>query len=228
MKKLNLTVESRKGVAPLAVEIKELVIGGWAGRDKAAMEHHIAELEALGVKRPASTPVYYRVAAARLTTDRAVEDVGANASGEVETIVISWGGRMYVGVGSDHTDRQVETYGVSLSKQICDKPVASTIWPFEEVADHWDSLILRSFAIIDGERRLYQEGTVSGLLAPADLIRGLYDRGALPDGVALFGGTMPAISGIKMASRFEGELEDPVLGRSIRFAYDVKTLPIMG
>ncbi|CAH1680472.1 conserved hypothetical protein [Hyphomicrobiales bacterium] len=228
MKTLELNLVSHSGSSRLAATIDELVIGGWAGRDKAAMEHHMAELEALGVKRPTSTPVYYRVAAARLTTAPVIEDVGANSSGEVEAILLSSGGRTYVGVGSDHTDRQVETYGISVSKQVCDKPVADTVWPYEEVAGHWDSLILRSYAVIDGERRKYQEGPISGLLAPADLIRGFSESGELPEGTALFGGTMPAIGGIQMASRFEGELEDPVLKRSIRFGYDLKILPIRG
>lgn len=228
MKTLALTVESRTGSGPLTAAIDELVIGGWAGRDKAAMEHHMVELEALGVKRPASTPVYYRVAAARLTTDPVIEDVGANSSGEVEAVLFACGGKTYVGVGSDHTDRQVETYGISVSKQVCDKPVAATVWPYEEVAGHWDELILRSFAVIDGERRLYQEGPLSGLLTPADLIRGFNGKATLPEGTAIFGGTMPAIGGIQMADRFEGELEDPVLRRSIRFGYNLKILPIRG
>jgi len=228
MKTLELTVESQGGTRRLSAQIDELVIGGWAGRDKAAMEHHIAELEALGVKRPASTPVYYRVAAARLTTDQVIEDVGPSSSGEVEAVLLSSGGRTYVGVGSDHTDRQVETYGISVSKQVCEKPVADTVWPYEEVAGHWDELILRSFAVIDGERRKYQEGPISSLLAPDDLIRGFSEDGKLPDRTALFGGTMPAIRGIQVASRFEGELEDPVLKRSLRFGYDLKILPIRG
>lgn len=228
MNTLELTVESLSGSMPLTAKIDELVIGGWAGRDKVAMEHHMAELEALGVKRPTSTPVYYRVAAARLTTASVIEDVGANSSGEVEAVLIVCGGHTYVGVGSDHTDRQVETYGISVSKQVCDKPVAATVWPFEEVADHWDLLILRSFAVIGGERRKYQEGPLSGLLAPADLIGGFSKSSELPEGTALFGGTMPAIGGIQMGSRFEGELEDPVLRRSIRFGYDLKVLPIRG
>ncbi|MGE3148771.1 MAG: DUF2848 domain-containing protein [Pseudorhodoplanes sp.] len=219
-------VESRGGTGPLTAAIEDLVICGWAGRDKAATEHHIGELEALGVKRPTSTPIYYRVAAARLTADPVIEDVGANSSGEVETVLLSCSGGLYVGVGSDHTDRQVETYGVSISKQVCDKPLAATVWPYEEVADHWDSLVLRSFAVIEGKRRKYQEGAVSELLPPADLLRGLNEAGELPEGTALFGGTVPAIGGVQMASRFEGELEDPVLKRVIRFGYDLKILPI--
>ena len=46
--------------------VRTAVIAGWTGRDKEALEKHIKELEELGVPRPASTPIYYRVAAARL------------------------------------------------------------------------------------------------------------------------------------------------------------------
>jgi hypothetical protein len=44
----------------------------------------------------------------------------------------------------------------------------------------------------------------------------------------MFGGTFAAKGGIRPASRFEFELEDPVLKRSIRHAYDVITLPVWG
>ena len=228
MTTLHLTLESRDGRTAVAFDVSDFVIAGWAGRNKEAMEHHIRELEALGVARPAATPTYYRVAAARLTTAGLIEDAGTAGSGEVEALLIAKDGKLYVGVGSDHTDRKVETYGVAVSKQVCDKPVATAVWPFEEVADHWDSLILRSHAVIDGARVLYQEGPISGLLAPEALISGWAAEGALPDGTAMFGGTMPAIGGVRSGTRFEGELEDPVLGRKIAFGYDVKTLPIAG
>ena len=228
MTTLNLTLESRDGSTPVAFDVANLVIAGWAGRNREAMEHHIRELEALGVARPAATPTYYRVAASRLSTADAIEDAGVAGSGEVEALLIAKDGKLHVGVGSDHTDRKVETYGVTVSKQVCDKPVATTVWPFEEVADHWDDLILRSYAVIDGARVLYQEGPISGLLAPKDLIGGWAENGTLPDGTAMFGGTMPAIGGVRPATRFEGELEDPVLQRKIVFGYDVKTLPVLG
>jgi hypothetical protein len=44
----------------------------------------------------------------------------------------------------------------------------------------------------------------------------------------MFGGTLAAIGGIRPADCFEGELEDPVLGRRISFAYDVRQLPVHG
>ena len=43
----------------------------------------------------------------------------------------------------------------------------------------------------------------------------------------MFCGAIGAIGGIRPASRFEMELEDPVLARTLRHAYDVRTLPIV-
>ncbi|MBZ0215183.1 MAG: DUF2848 domain-containing protein, partial [Fimbriimonadaceae bacterium] len=37
-----------------------------------------------------------------------------------------------------------------------------------------------------------------------------------------------AIGGVRFSNRFEFELEDPVLGRTIRHAYEVATVPILG
>ena len=50
----------------------------------------------------------------------------------------------------------------------------------------------------------------------------------MPDGCAMFGGTFAAKGGIRPASRFEFELEDPVLKRKISHGYDVITMPVLG
>ena len=42
------------------------------------------------------------------------------------------------------------------------------------------------------------------------------------------GGTLAAKGGIRPADRFEYEFEDPVLKRTIRHAYDVMVLPVLG
>ncbi len=132
--------------------IHSLVVAGWTGRDVAALEKHIRELEAIGVKRPKSTPIFYRNAASLLTTADTIEVLGENSSGEIEFVIHAIGDELFVGLGSDHTDRQAETINVSLSKQMCAKPVSRTIWKLQDVAAHWDRLMLRSHAVIDGER----------------------------------------------------------------------------
>ena len=110
--------------------------------------------------------------AADYAADR-IEVSGDNSSGEVEFVLIGWQGRIFVGCGSDHTDRKVEAYSVTVSKQMCDKPMASVLWELEDVIAHWDKMILRSWALIDGARVLYQEGTLDAMLPVKDLI----DRG---------------------------------------------------
>jgi hypothetical protein len=193
-----------------------------------ARDKHIAELEAIGIARPATTPIYYRVSARRLTTEDSIEVCGGDSSGEVEFVLIGWQGRIFVGLGSDHTDRKVESYSVTVSKQMCDKVMASVLWELEDVIGHWDQMILRSFAWIGGKRELYQEGTLDAMLSVSELIARGFEGGRLPDGCAMFGGTFAAKGGIRPASRFEYELEDPVLKRSIHHAYDVIELPVRG
>jgi hypothetical protein len=225
---LAFTIDTQSASTPLMLPIDQAVIAGWTGRDPVARDKHIAELEAIGIARPASTPIYYRVSARRLTTEDSIEVCGTESSGEVEFVLIGWQGRIFVGAGSDHTDRKVEAYSVTVSKQMCDKPIAPVLWELEEVAGHWDQMILRSFAWIDGARVLYQEGTLDAMLPVAELIHRGFRGDKLPDGYAMFGGTFAAKGGIRPASRFEFELEDPVLKRTIRHAYDVIALPVLG
>jgi hypothetical protein len=225
---LAFTIETQATTTPLTLAIDQAVIAGWTGRDPVARDRHIAELEAIGIARPASTPIYYRVAARRLTITDRIEVTGAESSGEVEFVLIGWQGRIFVGVGSDHTDSKVETISVTVSKQMCDKPIAPVLWELEEVAAHWDRMILRSFAWIDGARVLYQEGTLDGMLPVKELIARGFGGAGLPDGCAMFGGTFAARGGIRPADRFEFELEDPVLKRRIGGGYDVIALPVLG
>ena len=225
---LTFNVEDKGALTPLTLAIDRAVIAGWTGRDPVARDKHIAELEAIGIARPASTPIYYRCSARRITLEDRIEVCGENSSGEVEFVLIGWQGRIFVGCGSDHTDRKVEAYSVTVSKQMCDKPVASVLWELEDVIGHWDRLILRSWAVIDGARVLYQEGTLDAMLPVKDLIDRGFDSKGLPDGCAMFGGTFAAKGGIRPADRFEFELEDPVRKRKISHGYDVITMPVLG
>ena len=208
-----------------SVSINALVIAGWTGRDKEALEHHIAELAEIGVKRPRTTPCFYRVGSNLLTTAKAIEVAGSDSSGEVEFVLVSQEDGLYVGVGADHTDRKVEAYGVTVSKQVCPKPISRELWRLSDVQGHWDELILRSWVSNNGTRRLYQEGSVRSMLAPLDLIR-LFTGGApiLPVGTAMYCGTLAVIGKISGGDVFEGELYDPRQKRTIHHTYSVRSL----
>jgi uncharacterized protein DUF2848 len=210
-----------------ALRVERLIIAGWTGRDRAAVDHHIAELAAIGVKAPRAVPCFYRVGASLLTTATAIDVAGTDSSGEVEFVLVATPEGPCVGVGSDHTDRKVEAYGVTVSKQMCPKPVGPELWRLADVVDHWDRLELRSHVVRSGRRSLYQEGPVSKMLAPADLIARMPESpGALPQGTAMFCGTLAVQGEIGGGERFEIELADPVKRRRLQHAYDVRCLEI--
>ena len=207
--------------------IKQLALAGFAGRNQAAVEAHIRELEAAGIQRPTRTPVFYRVASSLLTTSDTIQVVGTETSGEVEFVLVRLGDGLWVGLGSDHTDRGFERTSVALSKQLCAKVVAADLWRFEDVAAHWDRLVLRSWAHRGGKRHLYQEATVAAILQPERLIAMCAASGtALDAGAALFGGTIATVDAIAPADAFEMELEDAVLGRILHHRYRIVTLPV--
>jgi hypothetical protein len=212
---------------PRQFEIRQLVVAGWTGRDREAVEHHVAELEAIGVRRPATIPCFYRVGTMLLTTAAEVDVVGRESSGEAEFVLISAADGIYVGVGSDHTDRKVEAYGVTVSKQMCPKPVAAELWRLADLEPHWDTLMIRSHVTRSGSRVLYQEGPVTRMLAPRDLLAKFPDSpGVLPPGTVMFCGTLPAIGEIAGGETFEIELFDPVKNRRLHHEYRVCSLPI--
>jgi len=227
MATLEFEGHAKGAVEKVSVDIRDLVIAGWTGRDVAALNHHIEELKAIGVQPPSSVPIYYRAAAQMLTQADSIQVLGDESSGEVEPVLIGAADRLWVTVGADHTDRKVESYGIAVSKQMCAKPVGRTAWRFEEVEPHWDRLMLRSFIREGGKRVLYQEGPLARIRDPRELILGWKGEKRLPKGVAMFCGTMPAIGAIRPSARFEMELDDPVLGRKISHAYEIEALPVI-
>jgi len=85
---------------------------------------------------------------------------------------------------------------------------------------------LVQWATIDGKRILYQEGALAAMRRPEELLE-LHGSTRLASGAAMFCGTVGAIGGIRPATRFEMELEDPVLRRRLAHAYEIVTLPVI-
>jgi hypothetical protein len=160
-----------------------------------------------------------------LTSSPDITVVGGSTSGEIECLLVSRGDGLWVGLGSDHTDRALERTSVAKSKQVCQKPVGTLLWKFSDLAPHWDRLELRSFIDDGGKRVPYQSGTAAAMLPPETLVKDFVARGgAFESGSAMFCGTLATLSAIKSSSQFEMELHDPVLNRTIRHAYRVHDL----
>jgi hypothetical protein len=222
---LSFERHSSGGIDRAELAPKALIVAGWTGRDEKALHHHIEELAAIGVPRPSSVPVFYRISTANLVQAANLEVLGPDTSGEAEPVVVAMHDGLWLGVGSDHTDRKAETMGIALSKQMCAKMVGKTLWRLDEIAGHWDQLILRAYATIDGKRLKYQEGPLSAMRNPSDLM----SRAGMEfvAGTVMFCGTLGAIGGIRPAAQFTAVIEDPILGRKMSCEYDVDVLPVV-
>ncbi len=208
------------------LEVQDLIIAGWTGRDTEAVEKHILELEKIGIPRPSSTPIFYRASPDLLTQGEKITVVGNNTSGEVEVFIVFVEGELWLGVGSDHTDRETEAYSVAISKQACAKPISRTLWNYKDVEAHWDRLLLRSFVTIEGERQIYQEGELSSMMGIETLINKYNSSfGKINNNSVMFCGTLAAIGGIRPSNSFEMELFDPTDQLSITHSYDLVSLP---
>ncbi len=205
--------------------VERLFNGGYAGRDQAAVWKHVEELAEIGVPAPTRTPTLYALGNYLATTVDSIQVQHGKTSGEVEYVLLIGPDEVFVTVGSDQTDRDLESRSVEWSKQSYPDILAPEVWKYQEVSGHWDDLVLRCWVTERGERRLYQEATLADLLPPSTWLRLLEDLfGAKPHNVMLMSGTIPSLGGISYADSYDMELHDPVLGRTIRHGYQVEVL----
>ncbi len=207
----------------ISVALTDFVIAGWTGRDKAAVDHHIDELAALGVAPPSQVPLYYRCGPELLVQADRIDVLGDETSGEAEPLLIRSAGRTWLGLGSDHTDRALEAHSVAHSKQVCPKPLARAVWDLEEVAGHLDDIELGSEIYENCDWVAYQKGRLASIRPLTELVQGV----GLSDGGAMLCGTLGAIGGVRPAERFRMRLADPVLGREITAEYGIRVLPVV-
>ncbi|GAB4255668.1 MAG: DUF2848 domain-containing protein [Deferrisomatales bacterium] len=221
---IHLTVERLGGAEPLTFSYTRMVNAGYTGRDQEEVRRHIEELAKKGIPGPDSTPTLYPVVTRGLVTDPSIEVFGHETSGEIEyVLLVEREDRVYVGLGSDHTDRLLEETDIPRSKQICPNVLCSTVWPLAELRDHWDQLVMRSAVVREGREIAYQEGPLAGLLDPGGLLEFVGAKlGSVPDGTVIFSGTLATLTGeFVCGERFAGELEDARLGRRLRLSYEV-------
>lgn len=203
------------------VAVHRVLIAGFTGRDTHAVQSHIRELKELGVPTPAAVPVVYPLDGHLLVTADMPEPIavrGAFTSGEVEPVVIVSGGRRWLTVGSDHTDRDLERQSIEVSKAACAKIVANEVIGLDEISD-MDKVEIASR--IDGQDAPYQRGTLAQLLPLPELEHKLGDLGfALEDGDVLFMGSIPVLDGrLRPTERFAATLRDPQSGAEITMSY---------
>jgi hypothetical protein len=225
MSSLSLEVEDTNGQSERqSVTVDRIANCGFTGRSEEEVRKHIEELEAEGISAPDTFPTVYPKPSHLITTDEEIEVISDRTSGEVEFVLFPTGSETYVGVGSDHTDRELEKDDIILSKTVCPNVVGETVWRLSDVADHWDQLQLRSWTGPD--RDLYQESTLDAILPAEELLSLVDERSSAPvEGTAMFSGSVGTESGeLDCAETFAAELYDPVQDRCIAHTYTVREL----
>ncbi len=229
MKQLDLILDKAGQASPVSYTVKRMINAGYVGRNVAAVQAHIDELAEEGVPAPKSIPMIFSVLSGNITTEGAVEVLGDKTNGEAEFSILFDGDRILVGVGSDHTDRELETVSISMSKQIHENVMSQTVWDLEDLRSHWDELELKSWTRIEGsdEDILYQDATLGTIISVEDLISLVKSRlndGDL-DGLVVYSGTVPNITGKMIyGNYFRSELLDPVNNRTLVCEYRVHKL----
>lgn len=225
--KLELVLETKQERRELAFRYNRMVNAGYVGKNQEEVRRHIEELAAKGIPGPKSIPVLYPVVCNVLKIDSAIEVYGNQTSGEVEYVLcIVTEDEVYVGLGSDHTDRHLEETDIPRAKQICPNLMGRTVWPLEEVESHWDDLLMSANVVEDGKDSLYQEGRLGLLLNPAELMSFVKSKISGPlENVIIFSGTMGMLTGeFIFGQKFSAKLIDEKLNRRLEISYDVKPL----
>lgn len=203
----------------------KIVNAGYTGRNQVEVRKHIDELKELGVPAPDSVPTYYPKPGSLLTYGDALEVADHDNSGEAEFVLLIGEDDIYVAAGSDHTDRNLEVNSTIVkAKQMCPNVISRSVWRLSDVEDHWDEIVIKS-EINEKEKELYQEGKLSAIMTPRELI----DRvkplvGGDLVGTAIYSGTVATIGEIRFTNRFEVTLADPVRKQSLRCGYFINTM----
>jgi len=207
-----------------------MINAGFTGRDREEVKHHLSELSAKGVTVPDETPVMYPVLPRALTTDTEIEVYGSETSPEIEyVLLVDEDNRIYVGIGSDHTDRNLELHDIPRAKQVCPNLMSPYVWDLADVKEHWDDLVMKCTVQKNGEQMLYQEGKLGLLMSPDELTRLVSERvkGDLA-GTVIYSGTVKMeTDGFVYADTCTCELVDPELERSLGFSYNVVPMNYM-
>ncbi|MEY9964186.1 2-keto-4-pentenoate hydratase/2-oxohepta-3-ene-1,7-dioic acid hydratase in catechol pathway [Streptacidiphilus sp. MAP12-16] len=225
------------------VTVTALLNAGYSGRDRRQVAAHVAELAALGVPAPGRTPAVYPVAPYLAVQDGVVPVQHGRTSGEAEWAMVIAGPDprdVLLTVASDHTDRDLETYGVGWSKQAGPDVLGRGAWRLADVCDRLDTLTLTAWvasgadpslrtadsAAVRNEGSVIQRGTLADLLPPHYWLAELAKRGLHQPGTVLLSGTIPMLRGVdQFADHWRVALADPMTGRTLECAYSVVAMP---
>jgi len=227
---IQLFLQKNNTLTPLSFKVDKMVNAGFTGRDQAEVRHHLDELSAKGIDVPDTTPLLYPVIPSTLTTATAITVYGEETSGEIEYVLfVKDDKQIYVGIGSDHTDRKLEELDIPRAKQITPNLISPVVWELSEVVGHWDTLSMECSVKKGADTIPYQKGNLGLLMSPPELLEFVSQKidGSL-NNTAIFSGTVKMeTEDFVFTDMFSGLLTDPTLERSIGFSYAINPMNYM-
>ena len=224
---INLTVESNKGSQSLSIDIHRMFNVGGTMRDPKVFKRHLAEMAKEGITGPKTVPPLMPLGEWTLTTRDNFTVHSDKCSGEVEYVLLHLNSQWFIGAGSDHTDRDLEKSSIVWSKQVAPNVLAPTIWPLEEIKDHFDDIILESDVGKGTNTRPYQRTTLATFWDPDEMLRRISKRIPKWEGLnyLFFSGTVPTVNEtLDFDTTFSFRMIDPVLDRTIKHSYTTQIL----
>ena len=210
----------------LIYEVKKMLNGGFTGRNQEEVQKHVDELKAKGIGAPDETPCFFPVFRDLITQEDIIDCLSDSGhTPEAEFVMLCTQDDIYITVGSDHTDRDLEKDSIPKAKQIYPNIIGQKVWKYSEIKEHWDDIELKSW-IKDpdsGEIILFQDTKLSAMLTPDDLLEEAKKTAELDslDGLVILSGTVAANKQINYTSYFKVQLVDKKSNREITCEYEM-------
>ena len=231
---LEIIVQRKDRTERRSIPIGSVAGARFSSRDITGMRQELDEMLARGESGTKTNPAIFHVGRYLLTQDAEFEVQGPLTGGEAEIVAILDRDEIFITVGSDHCDRELDPLFQDKPKQMCPHPIGSVAWAYSDVKDHWDSLKISSEVTVGSNRVPFQDSPASALVDLEYLLKMEHVQ-ALTRPSFLYCGSVPypldsTVSAIKELSlpeetvhgvgdSFIGRLHDPVLNRTIEHSY---------
>jgi len=231
MNSLEVTISTAdERSTPKQIQVARMVNLGMAGRNPPEgeeLEKQLSQMNDAGVQTPESLPFVTPKPNYLLTTGDEIHVNSVDTAGEAEFVMYPTDEGIYIGVGNDHKMYEIASDMMHVANSTCPSVMSDEMWVYEEIADHWDEIELRSWIERDGELEPYQRAPLSAYMRPDDIVDAVADSITAPImGTAIWSGTVGAdgvdvFPEIISGDSYLVQLRDPVLNRRLSTRYDV-------
>ena len=233
---IELHIHTRNGATRRSLELGSVAGARFCARDVEATRAELDEQlkrEGRLTMATASNPSVFRLGRYLLTQEPEFEVQGSMTGGETEVVALRDGDDIYITVGSDQCDRELDPLFPDKPKQMCPHPVARDAWPYEEVRDHWDELRVYSH-VVSGQHQVSLQDSAVSELVTLDFLLAMQEVRELQDPMVLYCGCgsfrdsveteveqygLPAETAMGVGDSFLVRLHDPVLDRTIEHQF---------